>query len=291
MHGLPDNYVTQVLQYKNGKLLVGTNNGIAVFEPNESIQSKILAQLELYNVTTNYPVKDVNVGQNAMFMDSKGIVWAGTGDDKTSLVRMDYQSIPKNTKPPKVMISGIKINEQKIDWYSITNNSFKQFIRDSAMLAQHQMFTYGKILKEAEFDSLKELYKNVEFDSLTKFSSLPCNLVLPYEHNSVTIDFNALELSNNFLVNYQYKLEGYDKNWSPVLKKNEASFGNINAGEYTFLLKAQSPDGVWSEPVKFKFKVLPPFYRTLWAYLFYIIAGLLLIRQIIRWRTATFKKR
>lgn len=291
MQGLPDNYVTQVLEYKNGKLLVGTNNGIAVFEPNQSITSKVLAELELYNVTTNYPVKDINVGQNAMFMDSKGIVWAGTGDDKTSLVRMDYQSIPKNTRSPIVAISRIKINEQKIDWYSITNNSFKQFARDSMMLTQHQMFTYGKILTAVELDSINELYQNVEFDSITAFNPLPCNLILPYEHNSVSIEFNALELSNNFLVNYQYKLEGYDKHWSPVLKKNEASFGNINEGDYTFLLKAQSPDGVWSQPLKFKFKVLPPFYRTIWAYLFYIVAGLLSIRQIIRWRTATFKKR
>ena len=64
-------------------------------------------------------------------------------------------------------------------------------------------------------------------------------------------------LVRNFLVKYQYILEGYDKDWSPPSNKSSASFGNIYEGTYTFKLKARSPEGVWSEPVTYTFRVLP----------------------------------
>ena len=60
--------------------------------------------------------------------------------------------------------------------------------------------------------------------------------------------------------------------------------------DYTFKLKAQSPDGVWSEPVIYTFKVLPPWYRTWWAYALYILAFLTALWIFIRWRIRTLKK-
>ena len=82
----------------------------------------------------------------------------------------------------------------------------------------------------------------------------------------MTFDFAAIEPARPFLVSYQYMLEGYDKEWSPVTDQTTAVFGNMREGKYTFKLKAQSPDGVWSEPVLYTFKVLPPWQRTWWAY-------------------------
>ena len=284
--GLPDNYVTQVLLYPNGKIAIGTNNGIALFNPQKSSEQKKLAELELYNSSTNYPVKDVNVGQYAMFVDSKGVIWAGTGDDKTSLVRMDYKAIARNAMPPKVAINSIKLNENIIDWCSLLDNSI-----DSITIAQSQMINYGRILSKLEFDSLKHKYNHVAFDSIEKYTKIPTNLVLPYEHNSISIDFNAIEPSKHFMVNYQYMLVGYDKSWSPVFKKTEASFGNINEGEYIFKVRAQSPGGVWSEPISYQFKVLAPWYRTVWAYLFYIVSSTAVLFLFVKWRTHSLKQK
>ncbi len=291
-NGLPDNYVTQIIPFENHKIIAGTNNGIAIFNAEASIKSASkLDGLELYNVSNNYPVKDVNIGQNAMYIDSKGVIWIGTGDDKTSLVRIDYTLIEKKLTILKPEIHSVKINEQKIDWYSLMDNNSEKVAIDSATLVQQQILTYGKILGKQELDSIKKKYKGIRFNSISKFYALPQNLILPYEHNSITIEFNALELSKNFMINYQYMLEGYDKAWSPVLKKTEASFGNINEGEYVFKLKAQSPNGIWSEPITFKFKVMPPFYRTIWAYLIYLIGSILVLQFVIKWRMASFKKR
>ena len=67
-----------------------------------------------------------------------------------------------------------------------------------------------------EMYSLLKRFGSVQFDSITRFYPLPENLVLPYENNHVSFEFVAIETSRPSLVNYQYMLEGYDKDWSPV---------------------------------------------------------------------------
>jgi serine phosphatase RsbU (regulator of sigma subunit) len=118
-------------------------------------------------------------------------------------------------------------------------------------------------------------YAGIVFSGITKYYPIPQNLELPYEHNNITIEFNAVQLSRSHLLNFQYMLDGYDKTWSPVLKKREATFGNINEGTYTFKLRAQytGPDGNndWSEVLTYTFTVLPPWYRTWWMYTSYIL--------------------
>jgi C4-dicarboxylate-specific signal transduction histidine kinase len=66
-------------------------------------------------------------------------------------------------------------------------------------------------------------------------------------------------------IRYQYMLEGYDKEWSPLSNVTTAVFGHIPEGNYTFRLKALNPSGLWSE-TRYTFKVLPPWLRTWWAY-------------------------
>ena len=79
-------------------------------------------------------------------------------------------------------------------------------------------------------------------------------------------------------------LEGYDKEWSPVTNKSNANFGNIIEGTYAFKLKAQGANGVWSEPIVYTFKVLPPWYRTFWAYTMYVLLFLFALRVFVKWR-------
>lgn len=90
-------------------------------------------------------------------------------------------------------------------------------------------------------------------------------------------------------------LEGYDKTWSPVLKKREATFGNINEGTYTFKLKTQytGPDGnnEWSEVLTYTFKVLPPWYRTWWMYTLYVLTLIGIVYLIIKQQTKKLKQR
>ena len=86
--GLPDNIVNQVIQMPDGKMAVGTNLGITLFNPSNDFTK--LTDIEIYNANTGYPVKDVN----SMLVDRKGILWAGTGSEKQLWYGLIMQHCP-----------------------------------------------------------------------------------------------------------------------------------------------------------------------------------------------------
>ena len=283
--GLPDNFVTNVLQLPDGSMAVATNLGITFFNPSANFTK--LTNIEIYNSNTDYPVKDVNTGQHCMLLDSRGIIWAGTGSEKTALVRFDYTALQKNQQIPTLLVKSIKVNEENICWYDLSLSARSKEARDSLSIPANiteEVSTFGKELTEAERDSMRNRFGNLTFDGITRFYPLPEHLVLPHQHNNITFEFNAIETGKPDLVNYKYILEGYDKDWSPVLKKTSANFGNMSEGAYTFKVSAQGPNGVWCDPVTYTFKVLPPWYRTWWAYLIYVLLFLLALRIFSKWR-------
>ncbi len=303
---LPDNTVTQLIITKEQKIVIGTNSGIGVLvaftKKSEAKNTKHTIPavnnlnneelkdyepvLEVYNSATGYPVKDVNSGSHSMFLDSKGIVWIGTGSDKTALVRFDYKALNKNKNPLALVIQSIKINGETICWYNLDRN-----LNDSVTKAQQEMMTFGKALTAQERDSFSSRFGKIQFDSISKFYPLPKNLILPYKHNHISFEFAAIEPARPYLVKYQYILEGYDKEWSPLTNKTEVNFGNIHEGTYTFKLKAQSPFGIWSEPISYTFKVLPPWWRTWWMYTVYAIITVAVILSIVWWNSRKLKAR
>ncbi len=275
--GLPDNFSTQVLAGEDDKLYVGSNLGIS--ELNLSAQPGEKAKVEhVFNSSTGYPVKDVNNGQHTIFQDSKGIVWIATGTDKTALVRFDPAAVRRNSGPSTVLIQRIRINEEAVDWYQLQKN-----VNDSLVKAQQEVITYGKSLLPGERDSISKKFKSIQFDSISRFYPLPQKLVLPYQKNNIGFEFAAIEPAFGNRVKYQYLLEGYDKEWSPLSNKTNANFGNINEGNYTFRVKALNPFGVWSE-TSYQFRILPPWYRTWWAYTIYIFLFLGALRIFSKWR-------
>jgi ligand-binding sensor domain-containing protein/signal transduction histidine kinase len=281
--GIPDNVVNQVIQMPDGKIAVGTNLGITLFNPSSDFTK--LTEIEIYNTSTGYPVKDVS----AMLVDRKGMLWIGTGSEKTALVRFDYAALPRNMEPPTLVIQSVKVKDEPVCWYNLLSTREGKNHRDNATALVQEFFAYGKSMSASKKDSLEKSFASLQFDGITKFYPLPENLVLPYEFNQISFEFAAIETSKPFLVNYQYMLEGYDKYWSPVTKRSNASFGNMNEGSYSFKIKAQGANGVWTDPITYTFKVLPPWWRTWWAYALYILSFASGIYLVIRSRTKALK--
>ncbi|MBC6365639.1 sensor histidine kinase [Algoriphagus sp. AK58] len=284
--GLPDNVILQIVPMKNGKIAIGTNLGIAFFDtPTEQdAPGSTLKNIEIFNSNTGYPVKDLTDGQNGMFEDSKGIIWAGTGSNKTALVRFDYDGLIRNTERPKVFLKQLRINEEIISWESLKTDI------DPTLVDFDELSTLGKKLNSSERETLQQRFRGLEFSDLLPFFPIPQGLVLPYRHNHINIDFGSNELAKPYLVEYQYILEGYDEEWSPVLKKTSATFGNIQEGDYSFKVRArfagpsEEDAGNWTEPLSYSFTVLPPWYRTWWAYGIYTLLFLSLIYPIHRYQ-------
>jgi ligand-binding sensor domain-containing protein/serine phosphatase RsbU (regulator of sigma subunit) len=313
--GLSDNMVTQVAITQEQSIAIGTNLGVTLLVsfnlnlPGKNLQRSIPAQnnltnaelknytpvFEIYNSAKGYPVKDVNSGHDAMYKDSKGMLWIATGSDKTGLARFDYRAINKNKLPPAVFIQSIKINNENICWNNLnTPNKVNPATTDSNTTPANiieEATTLGRVLNEAERDTMRLKFADIKFDNIASFYPLPENLVLPHHNNNVTFDFAAIEPAKPFLVRYQYLLEGYDNNWSPVTNKTTATFGNIYEGTYTFKLKAQNSLGSWSDPVTYTFQVLPPWWRTWWMYSIYVILIIAFIILIVRWNGKRLKER
>ena len=142
---------------------------------------------------------------------------------------------------------------------------------------------------ENEFNEMTNAFGKVSYDSVVGSDFIPVNLVLPIKNNNISFEFGTISPSFGKAVQYQYKLEGYDKNWSALSNKTEASFGNMSEGNYTFHVKALSPFGSWSE-TSYSFKVLPPWWRTWWAYVSYVLLIATAIFTFIHWRTKALQK-
>ena len=106
-------------------------------------------------------------------------------------------------------------------------------------------------------------------------------LKFPIRDNSFHFEFSspAYGLQNN--IEYIYRLDGYDDNWSTSTLKTEKDYTNLPSGNYTFSVKAHDNLGNESETINYSFVVLPPWYNTIWAYLFYTLLLLLSVFGII----------
>lgn len=117
-------------------------------------------------------------------------------------------------------------------------------------------------------------------------------LVLPYDQNHLTFDFIAINLSNPSAVKYQWKLHGFDKDWSPVSAQHTFSYPNLPWGDYTFMVKACNEDGVWNrEPVKISIRIKKPFWATWWFISLIILSlgtGLFIV---FKWRLNIVKRK
>ena len=129
-------------------------------------------------------------------------------------------------------------------------------------------------------------------DDRTSWEQLPAGLQLPHDQNHLIFRFVGLSFTSPEQVNYEYRLDGLDDNWSPRTTQRRATYSNLPPGSYTFRVRAANSDGVWSRAeATYSFRVTPPFWKTTW---FYLVAGMAIVGLVlgtIRWRTRILKKR
>ncbi|GAB4019913.1 two-component regulator propeller domain-containing protein [Spirosoma koreense] len=124
-----------------------------------------------------------------------------------------------------------------------------------------------------------------EKDAPTKISLTDATSLIFQPFQSVfTIDFTALSFLPHRNIKYAYQLVGFDTDWNYVGSQRSAPYSNLHEGEYTFLVKAAIGNSAWSLPRAIQITVLPPWYRTWWAYVLYaclFLLALYALRRII----------
>jgi two-component system sensor histidine kinase ChiS len=108
-------------------------------------------------------------------------------------------------------------------------------------------------------------------------------IVLSYKDNVVTLEFAALNYYNTMKNRYAYKLEGFNDNWIRIGTEHRATFTNLDGGDYVLHVRGSNNDGVWNDDgATLRLTVLPPWWRTKWAYGAYLILIFVLLYAVRR---------
>jgi len=95
-------------------------------------------------------------------------------------------------------------------------------------------------------------------------------VILNHDQTVINIEYTGLSYVSPEKINYSYKLEGFDENWSHVGNQQKASYTNLAAGKYVFKVKADA--GYENNDISettLQIVVLPPFYKSTFAYIVY----------------------
>ena len=119
------------------------------------------------------------------------------------------------------------------------------------------------------------------------------NIVLPAQIKKFSIDFSLLTYGNAQKNSYAYKLDGYDSDWQYLVgNTHRATFQNLPSGNYRLHLKANDGYGHWQElPYTITIQVLPPWYASRIAFMFYILMLIGGIFAAARWYKERVKTR
>jgi ligand-binding sensor domain-containing protein len=83
--------------------------------------------------------------------------------------------------------------------------------------------------------------------------------------SAIHISYTALSFAAPRKVRFRYKLEGYDKDWSPPVSLREVTYTNLPPGNYEFRVIACNNDGVWNnEGATLDFHIPPAWFQTMW---------------------------
>ena len=102
---------------------------------------------------------------------------------------------------------------------------------------------------------------------------------LPFSENNLLFEVAYPVFGNESKTTFSYWLEGQDKTWSEFIPDFKKEYTNLKEGNYKFRVRAMDASGQISEEGVLEFKISPPWYRTLWAYGFYLLSLVLAFIQ------------
>ena len=262
--------VLLIYEDKKGNFWVGTySSGLHLFDRKKEIS--------VYNITEKDGL--ANDEAESILEDDSGNFWIGTGNGLSKFNPQTHR---------------IK------NYYSSENFDGNRYWTNSACKTSTGEMLFGTDDGFIMFnpDSIKDdpvppqvVISNVslfnEPDKKLKFDGFIPDLDeldLSYNENDLRFDYVGLHYGDPSKNKYKYKLEGFDKDWIDAGTQRNAVYTNLDAGEYTFRVKACNLDGVWNEQgASLKIIIPPPFWATWWAYTIYILFGLFVLYSLRRY--------
>lgn len=183
--------------------------------------------------------------------------------------------------------SGLPIQEiNEGAFFKTASNEFLIGGNNGYVKFNPENLTDNDYIPQVTLTDLKITNKSVFPDDHHKVLEHPLHqtkeITLNYKQSIFTIEFALLSYLSPENNSYKYMLEGFDEDWINAGNNRTASYTNLKSGQYTFKVKGANNDNIWNNiPTELKINVLPPPWKTWWAYLLYtllIISGLYMIR-------------
>lgn len=111
----------------------------------------------------------------------------------------------------------------------------------------------------------------------------------PHTNDAFRFEYAAPFFEQEEKTEYQTWLEGFDPGWSDWGNNFYKEYTNLPEGKYKFHVRARNVYGKLSNEAVYAYNIIPPWYRSWWAYLLYALAVAGLIYTVVRYRTRQLK--
>lgn len=130
-----------------------------------------------------------------------------------------------------------------------------------------------------------EWNEDLEINLLSTEQPASLKYQLDYKYNDLTFYVAAPYFTKEDKIEFRYFLEGDDKRWSAWTSEPKYVRNNLHEGKYKFHVEARNVFGIVSEQAIYEFEILPPFYRSVLAIIFYFIAFIVFVWGVVKWNT------
>ncbi|MGM0530197.1 MAG: hybrid sensor histidine kinase/response regulator transcription factor [Bacteroidota bacterium] len=315
VEALGDNFINDIFQTKDGMIWVATlGKGLFRFSPgNEEWTTFTSDPDDSTSLPHNKIISLYEDSQSTLWIGTEGGgLCKYNPKDESFTSFTTNEGLPNNVVYKIIEDDDSNIwftTNQGIACMDINNYSIKEYTKSDGLL--NNQFNYKSGIKDengviyfggldgfvafdpasfisndtpppvqiVQFELFNNIIKPAESGSPLK-KAIEATNKIELKHNQSTFSFSFAALSyvapeKN---QYAYMLEGFDDDWIHIDELQKASYSNIPPGKYTFKVKASNNNGVWSNnAATIKIHILPPFYLTTGAYIFYIVAFLLII--------------
>lgn len=110
-----------------------------------------------------------------------------------------------------------------------------------------------------------------------------------YDWKTIRFEFSTSLFGYQSNLEYSYRLKGFDENWSEWTKRTEKEYTNLPEGKYSFEMKVRNNLGNESPVATYAFKILPPWYKTIWANIIYLLLFSTALYAVYNWQKKKFK--
>lgn len=160
--------------------------------------------------------------------------------------------------------------------------------------AEQGLFRYAPSARRAEEGGFATLLRAISTKDGTRLSSSAgTDMAVPiaFGNNALRFEFAAPSFDNLEANRFQTQLSGLDDAWSPWSDEAYRDYTSIPDGEYRFQVRSQNVYGDIGKAAVFDFEILPPWYRTWWAWLLWSVLAAIGLALVVFWRSTALRRR